>query len=198
MQLKGLWMRRSIVSALLLILTAPLALAQAATWAPDPAHSEVDFSILHMSLSNVHGHFGAVSGIMLFDPSDVTKSTVSVTIDVSGVDTGESSRDSVLKSSTFFDVDKYPKATFVSTSVQRTASGLTVTGNLTLRGVTKPVTLTVEGPNGPVTGTDQKLHAGFSAEVSFNRRDFGIATAFPSGVVGDQVKLSIDLEIIKQ
>lgn len=191
-------MKRSVVSTLLLVLAMPLAQAQAATWAPDAAHSEVDFSILHLSLSNVHGHFGAVSGTIFFDPSDITKSTVNVTIDVSGVDTGESSRDSVLKSSSFFDVDKYPKATFVSTSVQRTASGLTVTGNLTLRGVTRPVTLTVEGPNGPVAGTDQKQHAGFSAEASFNRRDFGIATAFPSGVVGDQVKLSIDLEIIKQ
>lgn len=191
-------MRRSIVSGLLFVLTAPLMLAQAATWAPDPAHSEVDFSILHLSLSNVHGHFGTVSGTIVFDPSDISKSTVNVTIDVSGVATDEGSRDSVLKSSSFFDVDKYPKATFVSTSVQRTASGLMVTGNLTLRGVTRPVTLTVEGPNGPVTGMDQKLHAGFTAETLLNRRDFGIATAFPSGVVGDQVKLSIDLEIIKQ
>lgn len=190
-------MRRSFVYALL-VLAAPLVLAQAATWAPDPAHSEVDFSILHLSLSNVHGHLGAVSGIIIFDQSDIAKSTVNVTIDVSGVATDESARDSVLKSSSFFDVDKYPKATFVSTSVQKTAGGLTVTGNLTLRGVTRPVTLTVEGPNGPVTGMDQRLHAGFSAETSLNRRDFGIATEFPSSVVGDQVKLSIDLEIIKQ
>jgi polyisoprenoid-binding protein YceI len=82
--------------------------------------------------------------------------------------------------------------------VQKTASGLTVTGNLTLRGVTKPVTLTVEGPNQPLTSGNKKLHVGFTAEASLNRRDFGIATAFPSSVVGDQVKLSIDLEIVNQ
>lgn len=191
-------MRRSLLPALLLILLSPLALAQAATWRPDPAHSEVDFSILHMSLSDVHGHFGPVSGTVLFDQSDITKSTVNLTIDVSGVATDEESRDSVLKTSSFFDVQKYPTATFVSTSVQKTASGLTVTGNLTLRGVTKPVTLTVEGPNGPVTGMDQKLHAGFTAEATIDRRDFGIGTAFPSAVVGDPVKLTIDLEIVKQ
>lgn len=191
-------MRRSIISALLVVLAAPLALAQASTWTPDPAHSQVNFSILHMSLSNVNGHFGAVTGTVIFDPSEISRSSVNVTIDVTGVDTGESSRDSVLKTSSFFDVDKYPQATFVSTSVQKAATGLTVTGNLTLCGITKQVTLTVDGPNGPVTGTDQKLHAGFTAETTIDRRDFGIGTGFPSAIVGDQAKLTIDLEIIKQ
>ena len=191
-------MRRSVLPALLLVLVSPLALAQASAWTPDPAHSEVDFSILHLSLSNVRGRFGTVAGTIMLDQADLTRSSVNVTIDVSSVDSGESSRDSILKSSSFFYVDKYPKATFVSSSVQKTASGLTVTGNLTVRGVTKPVTLTVEGPNGPVTGMDQKLHAGFTAETTIDRRDFGIGTAFPTAVVGDQVKLSIDLEIVKQ
>lgn len=191
-------MRRSLLPALLLVLVSHLALAQAAAWTPDPAHSEVDFSILHLSLSNVQGRFGTVTGTVMLDQADLTKSSVNVTIDVSAVDSGESARDSVLKSDSFFDVEKYPKATFVSTSVQKTASGLTVVGNLTLRGVTKPVTLTVEGPNGPVTGMDQKLHAGFTAEATLDRRDFGIGTAFPAAIVGDQVKLTINLEIIKQ
>lgn len=191
-------MRRSLFPALLLVLVSHLALAQAPAWTPDPAHSEVDFSVLHLSLSDVHGRFGAVTGTIMLDQADLTKSSVNVAIDVTAVDSGESSRDSVLKSSSFFDVDKYPKAAFVSTSVQKTASGLKVVGNLTVRGVTKPVTLTVEGPNGPVTGMDQKLHAGFTAEATLDRRDFGIGSAFPSAIVGDQVKLTIDLEIIKQ
>ncbi|MGA3134037.1 MAG: YceI family protein [Terracidiphilus sp.] len=191
-------MRRLIACELLLVFATPLAFAQAAPWVPDAAHSVVNFSIPHLSLSNVQGRFGSVAGTVFFDQSDIGKSTVNVTIDVSGVDTGESARDSVLKSSSFFDVEKYAKATFVSTSVQKTASGLTVTGNLTLRGVTKPVTLTVEGPNRPLTSGNEKLHVGFTAEASLNRRDFGIATAFPSAVVGDQVKLSIDLEIVNQ
>jgi polyisoprenoid-binding protein YceI len=191
-------MRCFILPALLLAVAVPAFPARAATWAPDQAHSEVDFSVLHMSLSNVHGRFGTVSGSVNFDPSDIANSVVNITIDVSGIDTGESARDSVLKSASFFNVEKYPTASFVSTGVERTASGLAVTGNLTLHGITKAVVLTVEGPNGPVTGMDQKLHTGFTATASIDRKDFGIGTSFPSTIVGDQVKLSIDLEIVKQ
>jgi len=191
-------MRRLILPAFLALFLAPAIPAQAATWTPDQAHSEVDFSVLHMSLSNVHGRFGNVTGAVNFDPSDIANSFANVTIDLSGIDTGESARDAVLKSASFFNVEKYPTATFVSTKVEKTADGLAVTGNLTLRGITKSVVLTVEGPNGPVTGMDQKLHAGFTATASIDRKDFGIGTSFPSGIVGDQVKLSIDLEIVKQ
>ena len=191
-------MRRLILPAFLALFLAPAIPAQAATWTPDQAHSEVDFSVLHMSLSNVHGRFGNVTGAVNFDPNDMANSFANVTIDLSGIDTGESARDAVLKSASFFNVEKYPTATFVSTKVEKTADGLAVTGNLTLRGITKSVVLTVEGPNGPVTGMDQKLHAGFTATASIDRKDFGIGTSFPSGIVGDQVKLSIDLEIVKQ
>lgn len=189
-------MRHLILPVLLLV--APIIPAQAANWVPDQAHSEVDFSVLHMSLSNVHGRFGNVSGAVHFDESDLANSTVNVTIDVKGIDTGESARDAVLKSESFFDVEKYPTATFVSTNVEKAAVGLVVTGNLTLRGVTKPVVLTVDGPNGPITGMDQKQHMGFTATASIDRKDFDIGTSFPSAVVGDQIKLSIDLEVIKQ
>lgn len=191
-------MRRLLVSAMLLLFIVPGISAQVAAWSPDQAHSEVDFSVLHMSLSNVRGRFGNVTGTVHFDQANIANSSVNVTIDVTGVDTGESARDSVLKSASFFDIDKYPTATFVSTKVEKTASGLTITGNLTLRGVTRQVVLTADGPNGPVTGMDQKLHAGFTAAAAIDRRDFGIGANFPSGIVGDQVKLSIDLEIIKQ
>jgi polyisoprenoid-binding protein YceI len=191
-------MRRLLLTALLLATVAAAIPAQAATWVPDQAHSEVEFSILHMSLSNVRGRFGNVSGTINFDPADVANSTVNITIDVSAIDTGESARDAVLKSASFFDVENHPSATFVSTKVEKTAGGLAVMGNLTLRGVTRPVVLTVEGPNGPVTGMDQKLHAGFTATTSIDRKDFGIGASFPSGIIGDQVKLSIDLEIVKQ
>lgn len=192
-------MRRLLVSAMLLFLIGPgMISAQVATWSPDQAHSEVGFSVLHMSLSNVRGRFGSVTGTVRFDQVNIANSSVNVSIDVTGVDTGESARDSVLKSASFLDIDKYPTATFVSTRVEKTASGLIITGNLTLRGVTRQVVLTADGPNGPVTGMDQKLHAGFTATAAIDRRDFGIGTSFPSGIVGDQVTLSIDLEIIKQ
>lgn len=102
-----------------LALAAPLALAQTSTWVPDKAHSGVDFSILHMSLSQVRGHFGNISGSIVWNEGDITKSTVNVTIDVTTVDTGVAARDADLKSDHFFDVAKFPSATFVSTSVSK-------------------------------------------------------------------------------
>jgi polyisoprenoid-binding protein YceI len=175
-----------------------MAVAQTSTWTPDKAHSEVDFSILHMSLSKVHGRFGISSGQIQWNEADVTKSTVNVTIDVGTVDTGVSGRDSDLKSAGMFDVAQFPTATFTSTSVAKTANGLTVNGNLTLHGVTKPVVLQVEGPMGPVPGMDHKPHAGFSATTTISRNAFGIATKYPKAVLGDDVPLSIEMDVVKQ
>jgi polyisoprenoid-binding protein YceI len=191
-------MQRSALLLAVLALAALTAPAQTSTWVPDKAHSEVDFSILHMSLSHVHGRFGNIGGSIVLNDSDVTKSTVSVTIDVTSVDTGVGARDNDLKSDKFFDVAQFPTATFVSTGVAKSADGLTVTGNLTLHGVTKPVMLTVEGPTGPVPGMDHKMHAGYSATATISRTAFGIAAKFPATIVGDEVKLSIELDMVKQ
>jgi len=182
----------------LLALAAPMALAQTSTWVPDKGHSGVDFSILHMSLSKVRGHFGNIGGTIVWNEADITKSTVNVTIDVTTVDTGVSHRDDDLKSAKFFDATQFPTATFVSTSVAKSGSGLTVAGNLTLHGVTKPVVLQVEGPTGPVTGMDKKPHSGFSGATTIKRTDFGIAASYPATIVGDDVALTLDLDVVKQ
>jgi polyisoprenoid-binding protein YceI len=188
------------VSSLLLALAfaAPLALSQTSTWVPDKAHSEVTFSILHLTLANVRGRFGNIGGAIVLNDADITRSTVSVTIDVTTVDTGVGQRDADLKSDHFFDVAQFPTATFVSKSVAKSESGLTVSGNLTLHGVTKPVVLQVEGPTGPVPGMDKKPHSGFSATTTINRTDFDIGTKYPTAVVGEEVKLAIDLDVAKQ
>lgn len=179
----------------LFVATAP---GQSMTLVPDKAHSGVDFSILHMSLSNVRGHFGDIGGTITLNDSDVTKSSVNVTIDISTVDTGVAARDSDLQGANFFDVAQFPTATFASTSVAKSDGGLTVNGNLTLHGVTKPVTLQVDGPHGPVNGMDHKPHYGFSATTTISRTAFGIGTKYPAAVVGDDVKLTIDLDAAKQ
>ena len=181
-----------------LALAAPLTLAQTSTWVPDKAHSSVDFSVLHMSLSQVRGHFGNIGGSIVWNEGDITKSTVNVTIDVTTVDTGVAARDADLKSDHFFDVAQFPTATFVSTSVSKSSGGLTISGNLTLHGVTKPVVLQVDGPRGPLPGMDKKPHAGFSATTTVKRTDFGIATKYPPSVVGDDINLTIDLDMVKQ
>jgi polyisoprenoid-binding protein YceI len=191
-------MKRLAVVTGILALAAPLALAQTSTWTSDPNHSEVDFSISHLTVSNIHGRFGHVNATIAYNDADVTKSTVTATIDVTGVDTGEDARNTHLKSPDFFDVAKYPSASFTSTSVAKSDSGLTINGNLTLHGVTKPVVLNAEGPRGPAPGMDKKPHAGFSATTTIKRSDFGIGGKFPSAAVGDEVKLNIDLEVVKQ
>lgn len=172
--------------------------AQTTTWTPDKAHSEVDFSILHMSLTKVHGRFAVSSGQITWNEADITKSNVNITIDVTSVDTGVGQRDNDLKSSNLFDCGQFPTATFVSTSVAKTANGLTVNGNLTVHGVTKPVVLQVEGPMGPVPGMDHKPHAGFSATTTVSRSAFGIGTKYPAAIIGDDVQLSIELDVVKQ
>jgi polyisoprenoid-binding protein YceI len=182
----------------ILALAAPLALAQTSTWTSDPNHSEVDFSISHLTVSNVHGRFGHVNATINYNEADVSKSTVTATIDVTGVDTGEEARNNHLKSPDFFDIATYSTATFTSTSVAKTGNGLAISGNLTLHGVTKPVVLTADGPRGPAPGMDHKPHAGFSANTIISRSAFGIGAKFPGAVVGDDVKLDIELEVVKQ
>jgi len=114
------------------------------------------------------------------------------------VNTGEDARNTHLKSADFFDVANMPTATFASTSVAKNGNKLTISGNLTLHGVTKPVVLDAEGPNGPVPGMDHKQHAGFTATTTISRTAFGIGAKFPAAVVGDDVKLTIELDVVKQ
>jgi polyisoprenoid-binding protein YceI len=150
-----------------------------------------------MGISIVRGHFNVTASIN-FNEADIAKSTVNATIDVSSVDTGDSGRDTDIIGAAWFDTAHYRNATFVSTSVAKSGDHLTINGNLTLHGITKPVVLQAEGPTGPITGMDHKPHAGFTATTTIKRTDFGIGSSFPAAMVGDEIKLDIDLEVIKQ
>jgi len=191
-------MKLALFASAVLALAAPLALAQTSAWKTDPAHSEVDFAIKHMAISTVHGRFGTVDATLTWDDQDPAKSSVNATIDVSGVDTGVPNRDTDLKSARFFDVANHPKATFTSTSVEKSGSGYKVNGNLTVKGVSKPVVLDVEAPTGPVSGMGKKQHLGFSATTTVNREDFGVGAGMPTTMLGDDVKLTIELDFVKQ
>jgi polyisoprenoid-binding protein YceI len=191
-------MKRLAILTGILALAAPLALAQTSTWVSDPNHSEVDFSIIHMSVSKIHGRFGNVQATIVYNEADVTKSTVTATIGVDTVNTGVDQRNTHLKSPDFFDIATMPTATFTSTSVVKNGNNLTVTGNLTLHGVTKPVVLDVVGPNGSMTDPKGKVHTGFSATTTLDRTAFGIGPKFPAAMVGDDVALDIELEVVKQ
>jgi polyisoprenoid-binding protein YceI len=124
-------MKRLAMMLGILATAIPMAVAQTSTWVPDKAHSEVDFSILHMSLSKVHGRFGNLSGQIVWNEADVTKSTVNMTIDVNTVDTGVAPKDTQMNSAGLIDVAQLPTAPFTSTSDAKTPAGLTVNGTFT-------------------------------------------------------------------
>jgi polyisoprenoid-binding protein YceI len=195
---KGQLMRRLLFALGVLALAASSSFAQTSTWNIDPAHSGAEFAVTHMSVSTVRGKITGLKGAIVIDDANIAKSSVSVTIDVGTVDTGVSMRDNDLKSPNFFEVAKFPTASFASTSVSGDKQHLTVNGNLTLHGVTRPVVLEVDGPTGPAPGMDHKPHAGYTATTTLNRKDFGIGAKYPDSVVSDQVKLTIDLEVAKQ
>jgi polyisoprenoid-binding protein YceI len=154
--------------------------------------------VRHMQLTTVHGRMGKVTGTIQVNDTDLTKSSIQITIDVAGIDTGVVPRDNDLRSANFFDAALYPTATFTSTSIAKSGNGYTVNGNLTLHGVTKPVTLDMDAPVGPVNGMGGKQHMGFSGTATISRTAFGIGAKLPSAMLGDDIKLTIEVDAVKQ
>ncbi len=194
-------MKRSL--ALFLAVAAPAAgLADASTWNLDPAHSNASFTIRHLVISNVRGEFQKFSGAVQLDDKDLAKSSVDVTIQAASIDTANPDRDKHLRSADFFDAEKFPTIAFKSTKVEKAGDGkLHVTGNLTMKGVTKPVVLAVDGPTGEIKDPMGNVRRGLSASTTINRKDWGLTwskTVEAGPVVGDDVKIQIEAELIKQ
>ncbi|XXF76721.1 YceI family protein [Myxococcaceae bacterium GXIMD 01537] len=190
-------------TAVLAAVIAAPSFAFAASYEIDSSHSSAQFSVKHLMVSNVRGEFGKVTGAVNFDEKDPTKSTVEATIDASTINTREPKRDEHLKSPDFFDVAKYPSITFKSKSVKKAGAGkLKVAGDLTMHGVTKEVVLDVEGPSKEIKDPWGNSKAGATATTKLNRKDFGLGwnKALETGgvVVGDEVAVTIDLELTKK
>lgn len=173
------------------------ALAETSTWTIDNNHSQVNFQVRHMGVSNVRGSLSGVNGTVIWDDKDPTKSSVNATIDAKTVSTNNEKRDQHLKSPDFFDVEKNPTLTFKSTSVKSVNGKLEVIGDLTLAGVTKSVTLTVDGPTPPQPGMNKKLVTGFSATGTIKRSDFNFGQKFGAPMLSDEVQFTIDVEADK-
>jgi len=174
--------------------------AQADTWKVDPAHSSLNFAVKHMVIATVHGKFTSFSGEASWDGKDLSTGSITVTADTKSISTDNQKRDDHLRSSDFFAADSFPTISFRSTNVTAAKDGkFSITGDLTLRGVTKPVTFEAEF-SGLVEAWGG-IHAGFSAEATINRQDFGVSwskTLDAGGLVaGNDVKLSIDMELVK-
>lgn len=194
---------RMILSAALAAVMGLPASAATNTWTIDPNHSSAQFAVRHLGLSTVRGAFTKVNGTVELDSSDISKSSVNVTIDTASVDTRVADRDKDLRSDHFFDVEKHPTITFKSTKVEQVAAGqLKVTGDLTIHGTTKPVVLDIEGPNGPTKDPWGNQRMAATATTKVNRQDYNVkwnATMDNGGlVVGNDVAITIDVEMIQK
>jgi polyisoprenoid-binding protein YceI len=194
---------RSLLAALALAAAPSLAFAQATTWTIDPGHSSATFSVRHMVVANVKGEFAGPVGTATYDPKDLSTLRVEATIDARTINTRNPDRDKDLRSDLFFDVAKYPRITFKSKSVTVEGPGkLKVLGDLTIKGVTKPVTLDVEGPTPEIKDIWGTQRIGVTATTAVDRRDFGIVynrmLEGGGAVVGDQVSISLDIELTKK
>lgn len=171
------------------------------TYAIDPTHSSVHFSIRHLMVSNVRGEFTRVAGTIQFDPQNPVNSTVQASIDATSINTRDDQRDGHLKSAEFLEVEKFPTITFQSKQIDVDGDGGKVKGDLTIHGVTREITLNVEGPGQEIKDPWGKQRIGASATAKLSRKDFGLTWNTPletGGVmVGDEVKITLELEAVR-
>jgi polyisoprenoid-binding protein YceI len=183
--------------------TATVQSTKPTEWQIDPAHAAAHFSVRHLMISNVRGEFSKLSGAVVLDPADLTRSTVGVSLETASINTREPQRDEHLRSADFLDVANHPTITFRS---KRIASGgpenYKLTGDLTIRGVTQEVTFDVEGPTPAVKDPWGNVRTGITAAAKINRKDFGLVwNALVEGggvMVGDQVSITIEAELIQK
>jgi polyisoprenoid-binding protein YceI len=173
--------------------------AEPTNWKIDTSHSAAQFSVKHMMVSTVRGHFGTMAGTVVYDAANPAATRVDATVDVTTIDTRNEKRDAHLKSADFFEAEKFPQMTFKSKSAKPAGTGkMMVTGDLTIKGTTKEVVFEVEGPTAPVN-TGRGMKVGAVATAKINRKDFGMtwSRAIETGgvVVGDEVTLTIDIQL---
>ncbi|HEY3343695.1 MAG TPA: YceI family protein [Anaerolineaceae bacterium] len=171
-------------------------------WTIDPAHSEINFAIRHMMISNVRGRFEKFSGNVDFNEETPAASSVDVKIEAASMNTRDSNRDAHLRSPDFLNADQYPNLTFRSRTVEVVDSNHgRIHGELTMRDITRPVTLEVEY-SGQAKSPWGTTSAGFTAHAVINRKEWDLTwnRGLETGgmLVGDELKVDIELEIIKQ
>ncbi|GIV53087.1 MAG: polyisoprenoid-binding protein [Candidatus Kapaibacterium sp.] len=191
------------VRTLAIVVAASASLfAQGAAWKVDQSHSNVLFTVDHMVISEVTGYFKVFDGTVTVSKPDWSDAQIEFTVDVASINTDNERRDNHLRSEDFFDAAKYPKATFKATGMRKVGQNkYKLTGDLTIRGTTKKVTwdVTFKGQTKDPWGN---LRAGFIAETTINRFDFGLKwnnlTETGGLIVGKDVRVRVNLELIKQ
>ena len=170
------------------------------TYTLDPSHSRVGFVARHAMVTKVRGAFNDVTGHGHFDADDPSASHLEVVIQAASIDTRNADRDGHLRSNDFFDMERYPEITFVSTSVRRTGDNeYDVTGDLTIKDVTKPITVPFE-LSGPAVDPFGNTRIGLEGSVVVNRKDWGVTwnAALETGgvLVSDKVTLEFEVSAV--
>ncbi|MVT06793.1 YceI family protein [Chitinophaga tropicalis] len=173
-----------------------------AIWKIDPTHSDVEFKIRHLMITNVTGYFGKYDATVESNSDDFTDGKITFEADVNSISTKNEQRDQHLQAEDFFHVAQYPKLNFVSTGVKKVDDeNYKVSGDLTLRGVTKPIVLDVEF-SGIVKDPYGQTKAGFEIKGKINRKDFGVSfnavTDNGGLMLGEEVKLLASVQFVKQ
>lgn len=172
------------------------------SWTIDTAHSEINFTVRHMMISNVRGRFERFSGVVEFDEAAPANTSVDVRIEADSINTREEQRDAHLKSPDFLDIEKYPILAFRSKRVEVIdANNAQLIGDLTIRDTTREVVLNVQY-SGQAKSPWGTYSAGFSAITTISRKEWGLTwnVALETGgwLVGDEIKITLELEIVKQ
>jgi polyisoprenoid-binding protein YceI len=172
------------------------------TYQIDPAHTSAHFSIRHMMISNVRGDFTKVSGTVVYDAANPANSKADAVIEVASINTREPQRDTHLKSADFFDAENFPLIVFRGKEVSKQDGDWKLKGDLTIHGVTREISLDVEEPTPEQKDPWGNQRIGATATGKLSRKDFGLTwnAALEAGgvLVGDEVKLTIELEAIRQ
>jgi polyisoprenoid-binding protein YceI len=172
----------------------------AGTWVIDPIHSEVGFTVRHLMVSKVRGRFETFEGEIVTG-DDILDTRATATMDLNSINTGNEDRDNDLRSSNYFESDKYPTMTYRTTNLRVVGDGYVADGELTVKDITNPVSLQVEF-NGISADPWGGTRAGLSASGEINRKDFGVTFDIPMEggglVVGDKIQLNLEIEAVLQ
>ncbi|RMI35297.1 YceI family protein [Nocardia stercoris] len=165
------------------------------SWELDPYHSAVLFTTRHLGISKVRGRFNRFETSFVVGEDGLA--TVSATVHLDSLDTGNEARDNHVRAADILDVENKPTLTFTAHEPLRISEDFEVTGDVTIGGVTKPITLEVEWGGlqlAPATGDN---HIGFSATGSIKRSDFEVATGLPNAVVSDKIVVELDIQLVE-
>ncbi|HSY61479.1 MAG TPA: YceI family protein [Cytophaga sp.] len=185
---------KKIITSILALLS--FAAVQAQNWTLDKSHSKLDFTIVHLGISEQEGNFKTFSIKLTASKDDFSDAVIELTADVNSIDTDNATRDEHLRGSNYFNAAAFPSLTFKSKSFTKiTDNKYKLTGDLTIKGITKTVDLEVTYIGSTINQKTQKKIAGFKITGKINRVDFGVGTS--SAALSDEVTITANIEVIK-